>query len=276
MLSRVFELFDQGDIKGERANGGLGIGLSLVRTLAEMHGGAVHAYSGGLGKGSEFVVRLPMFAASLSADAPVAPTAPNPKRTIRTSRAVPSAMRDAATPDPARFVQRMRAGDQGALSELYQSTVGSVYAVAMAILKSTQDAEEIVCDTYAQAWRQSERFDADRSTPVGWLIMMCRSRALDRLRYNRSHGAAKTVALDSAKDLAEESLRPDELLALFHDGSRVQNALAALSPRRLELVGLAFFEGLSFPEMAARTGMPLGTVKSHVRRSLAELRRKLK
>jgi RNA polymerase sigma factor (sigma-70 family) len=182
--------------------------------------------------------------------------------------------RIASTLDAVSLVQRMRRGDQLALEELYDSTVGSVYSLALAFLKSAEDAEEVVCDTYAQAWRQSERFDAQRAAPIGWLLTMCRGRALDRLRHNRSRRTARMVPLETV-ELAHDALTPEDLLSLFHDGSRVQRALAALSPRRLELVGLAFFEGLPYPEIAERTGLPIGTVKSHVRRALAQLRREL-
>jgi RNA polymerase sigma factor (sigma-70 family) len=198
------------------------------------------------------------------------PTVPRP-------RPVPSLRVPAvnAEDNSASLLRRMRSGDQGALAELYGCTVDSVYALAQAILKSAEDAEEVVCDTYAQAWRQSERFDPERASPIGWLMMMCRSRAIDRLRQNRSRGSARTVALESVRDLTHDSITPGDLLSLFHHGSRVQGALASLSPQRLHLVSLAFFEGLSFPELAERTGMPLGTVKSHVRRALVELRRTL-
>jgi len=181
----------------------------------------------------------------------------------------------AAASDAASLLRRMRWGDQQAFEALYDCTVGSVYAFARAILKNPEDAEEVVCDTYAQAWRQSERFDPERASPIGWLMMMCRSRAIDRLRHNRRRGSARTVALESVCEPANDALTPEELLSLFHHGSRLQGALASLSPQRLKLVGLAFFEGLSFPEMADRTAMPLGTVKSHIRRALVELRRKL-
>jgi Sigma-70 region 2/GAF domain len=72
--------------------------------------------------------------------------------------------------EPVSLLRRMRRGDQRALEELYDCTVGSVYAIALAILKSREDAEEVVCDTYARAWRQSDRFDADRASPLGWLM----------------------------------------------------------------------------------------------------------
>jgi RNA polymerase sigma factor (sigma-70 family) len=105
--------------------------------------------------------------------------------------------------------------------------------------------------------------------------MICRCRAIDRLRQNHRRGSARTVALESVHEAVDNGLTPEELLSLFHDGSRVRAALAALNPQRLQLVGLAFFEGLSSTEMAERTGMPLGTVKSHIRRALIELRRQL-
>jgi RNA polymerase sigma factor (sigma-70 family) len=329
MLLRVFDPFVQRDISSKRARGGLGIGLSLVRRLVELHGGTVKAYSEGRGKGSEFQIRLPVSSVdqtteattfAQSTDGPsrldgqgLPASVPNRRFGVAPARlgltngdplggsprtivprpgsvaALRGLARDgrnntvngssqvnvASASDPASLLQRMRWGDQCALEELYDCTVGSVYALAKAILKSSEDAEEVVCDTYARAWRQSERFDPERASPIGWLMMMCRSGAIDRLRHNRSRGSARTVALESVCELANDALTPQELLSLFHDGSRVQQALAALSPQRLKVVGLAFFEGLSFPEIAERTGMPLGTVKSHIRRGLAELRRKL-
>jgi len=201
---------------------------------------------------------------------------PTPARGAARTTATRSSQRAVApASDCESLLRRMRWGDQCAFAELYDHTAKCVYALAWTILKSAEDAEEVVCDTYAQAWRQSERFDAERASPIGWLLMICRGRAIDRLRHNRHRGAARTVALDSVCEPAHDSSTPEELLSLFHDGSRVQEALGALSPARLMLVQLAFFEGLSVPEMAERTGMPLGTVKSHIRRALIDLRRRL-
>jgi RNA polymerase sigma factor (sigma-70 family) len=224
-------------------------------------------------------------ACALSTDEPLLFEGPGVPAAVRDSRTrltrsgpVPLPARtacDAPAADATGLLRRMRSGDQRALQELYDCTVGSVYALALAILKSREDAEEVVCDTYARAWSQSERFDAERSSPLGWLMMMCRSHAIDRLRHNRARGSARTVALEQVCELANDAITQEELLSLFHNGSRVQRALATLSPQRLKLVGLAFFEGLSAPEMAERTGMPIGTVKSHIRRALVELRRTL-
>jgi RNA polymerase sigma-70 factor (ECF subfamily) len=139
-------------------------------------------------------------------------------------------------------------------------------------LRNSEDAEEVVCDTFAQAWSQSEKFDSDLASPIGWLMMMCRTRAIDRLRQNSSRRSPTAITLRSAFGFVDEPLSPDELLSLFQSNSRVRQTVEALRPQRLQLVGLAFFEGLTFTEVAQRVGMPLGTVKSHIRRALAELR----
>ncbi len=166
----------------------------------------------------------------------------------------------------------MAAGQQQALEQLYDATVGKVYALALRILRNAADAEEIVCDTYSQAWESASQFDASRAAALGWLLMICRSRALDRLRQMRSRGSRSSVDLDAAGELADSGPAAEDLLSAMQEGSRVRSALAALSDERRKLVSLAFFEGLSHQEIADRTGLPLGTVKSHVRRALTTLR----
>ena len=174
--------------------------------------------------------------------------------------------------ETASLLRRMQSGDQYALKELYDSTARVVYALARSILRNSEDAEEVVCDTYAQAWSQSEKFNAELASPIGWLMMMCRTRAIDRLRHNGSRRAPTAIAQKSAFDLVNEPPLPDELLSLFQSNSRVRQAVQTLRPQRLQLVALAFFDGLTFTEVAQHVGMPLGTVKSHIRRALSELR----
>ncbi len=178
-----------------------------------------------------------------------------------------------ATPaalDLDQLVGEMRAGRQHALETLYDATVGKVFALALRLMRNPADAEEVVCDTYAQAWARAAAFDPSRANALGWLLMICRSRALDRLRQLRAD--AGRADLEAIADLADEGPQPEELLSMLQEGTRVHKALAALSPERQQLVGLAFLKGLSHQEIADRTGMPLGTVKSHVRRALAEMR----
>lgn len=175
-----------------------------------------------------------------------------------------------AASDLDRLVGEMGAGRQQALETLYDATVGKVYGFALRLMRNPADAEEIVCDTYAQAWAKAGAFDPLRANALGWLLMICRSRALDRLRQLRSD--AGRMDMETIAELADEGPQPEELLSMLQEGTRVHVALAALSPERQQLVGMAFLKGLSHQEIADRTGLPLGTVKSHVRRALAEMR----
>ena len=172
------------------------------------------------------------------------------------------------------LVERMRIGQERALEELYDATVGKLYALASAILRSPEEAEEIVCETYAYAWANAARFDATRASALGWLLMLCRSRALDRCRQRRANGNALDVVA-SSEAAAGSTDQPYEILSLMQQRTRVHAALAQLTPERRQLVSLAFLHGMSHQEIAHATRLPLGTVKSHVRRALTQLRESL-
>ena len=176
--------------------------------------------------------------------------------------------------DLAALVERMRAGQERALEELYDVTVGKLYALASTILRSAEDTEEIVCDTYAYAWANAARFDATRANALGWLLMLCRSRALDRLRQRRTNAHAADLAALKESD-SSSSDQPYDVLSLMQQRSRIHTALSQLTPERRYLVSLAFLQGLSHQQIADATRLPLGTVKSHVRRALTQLREAL-
>lgn len=178
-----------------------------------------------------------------------------------------------AVPDLAQLVEAMLRGDQRALESLYEMTVGKLYTLASAILRSVEDAEEVVCMTYAYAWANAARYDSRRGNVLGWLLMVCRSRALDRLRQ-RQAGNVTTVAAN-LENIEAEGDRPDDILSLMQQHSRVRVALSRLTPERRRLVSLAFLQGLSHQEIAQATGMALGTVKSHLRRALTQMREEL-
>jgi RNA polymerase sigma factor (sigma-70 family) len=174
----------------------------------------------------------------------------------------------------AALVEQMRIGQERALEELYDATVGKLYALASAILRSAEDTEEVVCETYAYAWANASRFDATRANPLGWLLMLCRSRALDRLRQRRATASALDIAAASENDSSSTD-QPFDILSLMQQRSSVHAALSQLTPERRHLVSLAFLQGLSHQEIADVTRLPLGTVKSHVRRALTQLREAL-
>ena len=180
----------------------------------------------------------------------------------------------AAVRNLATLVEQMRIGQERALEELYDATVGKLYALASAILRSAEDTEEIVCETYAYAWANASRFDASRANALGWLLMLCRSRALDRLRQRRATANALDIAAMRHADNSGAD-QPFDVLSLMQQRSKVHAALSQLTPERRHLVSLAFLQGLSHQEIADVTRLPLGTVKSHVRRALTQLREAL-
>jgi RNA polymerase sigma-70 factor (ECF subfamily) len=171
------------------------------------------------------------------------------------------------------LIEEMRHGNEQALESLYDATVGKLYALAAAILRQAQDAEDVVCATYAHAWETAAQFDPARASALGWLMMLCRSRALDQLRKRKTQSALLADVLMNETD--SNAAPPEDLLALVQENSRVHAALAELSEERRRLVSLSFLRGLTHAEIAELTGMPLGSVKSHVRRALTQLREHL-
>ncbi len=170
------------------------------------------------------------------------------------------------------LVRAMAAGDANALSGIYEQTVAQVFAIARAILRSKEDAEEIVCDVYTNAWAGAAKYDASRGSVMAWLAVMARNRAIDRLRQRREHLSLDDSQHEAlARSIQAEALGPEEVLANFQSGSAVRAALESLTPQRRLLLGLAFFQDMSHQDIADALGMPLGTVKSHVRRALGVL-----
>ncbi len=170
------------------------------------------------------------------------------------------------------LVDAMAAGNDAALSVLYQHTVSKVFAIACGVLRSKEDAEEVVCDVYTHAWLRAGSFDAGRGSVMAWLAVMARNRARDRLRQRR-----ELASLDDGRSDADgaplmiDALGPEQILARFQSGTALYCALKSLTAQRRQLLSLAFFQGLSHREIADAVGLPLGTVKSHVRRALATL-----
>jgi RNA polymerase sigma-70 factor (ECF subfamily) len=160
-----------------------------------------------------------------------------------------------------RLLQRLAAGDAGALAEFFDRHAGLVNALALRILRDGADAEDVVQEVFLQAWRQAERFDPRRGTIEAWLCTIARTRALDRLRRKASRRE------DPAEAAPAPTLgpRPVETLA-------VRDALRSLSPDQRHALELAYYEGLTQSEIAARLQVPLGTIKTRIRTGLMRLR----
>lgn len=183
----------------------------------------------------------------------------------------------AREPDPAELAQlldRIGERDQEALGRLYDLTLSRVYGLVLRIVREPMAAEEIVEDVYFAVWQQAGRYDPARGRPLGWLLIMARSRALDSLR-RRDPALSHPEPQDLLEFEPSAALSGPELIDAARDSVRLHDALGRLDPVPRQMVALAFFRGLSHEEIAAQTSLPLGTVKSQIRRALATLRRVL-
>lgn len=167
-------------------------------------------------------------------------------------------------------MDRMATGDASALGELYDAHARSVYSLALRILGDSSDAEEVVQDVFTQAWRQAARYDPRRATIIGWLLMMTRSRSLDRLRAR--HARPDRTIATPLPDLASADPGQEADALTAEDVERVRVALNRLGDAARAPIELAYYEGLSQSAIAERLGQPLGTVKTRMRTALSQLR----
>lgn len=167
----------------------------------------------------------------------------------------------------AELVQRVHAGDEQAFEELYHHTVDRVFGLVRRMLASPADAEEVTEDVYVYLWKHAGRFDRDRGTVMSWLFTLAHSRAIDRLRaLRRQARTGQALAAEPAElEAAEDAL---EALA----GARLHEMIAALPETQRQVLTLAYFRGLSHQEIANALTLSLGTVKTHLRRTLMTLR----
>ena len=172
------------------------------------------------------------------------------------------------------LVARIAQCDQKALAALYDATSSRVFGLARGITRNLQCAEEVTEDVYWQVWRQALRFDRQRGPVMAWLLTFARSRALDHLR--RADGALTHPEPESLVDDPNDADdNPAQLLSLAQRDRCLQSALDRLDPLPRQLLSLAFYRGLTHEEISEQEHIPLGTVKSHIRRALIGLRKVL-
>lgn len=168
------------------------------------------------------------------------------------------------------WLLRMANGDKRALGDFYDATLGNCYGLALRIVRDRGIAEDVVAETYLQIWRSARRFDAARGTPLAWLLMICRSRAIDQTRQ-RERAVASLEAARVHDEFANHD-DPSSLLIAMEQNTALHQALQALPELPRQILGLAFYRGLTHQEIAEYTGLPLGTVKSHIRRGQSRIR----
>ena len=182
--------------------------------------------------------------------------------------AVAGASRTAADDQVA--IEQMARGNQSALGELYDRHGRLIYSLALRVLRDQGDAEDVVQDVFLQAWREAARFDLTRGNVVAWLVMVTRSRSIDRLR--RRQARPQLAAKSEPDGRVDESPRVDVQMEWQSRAAEVRRALETLPLLQRVAVELAFFEGLTHAEIAEQLEVPLGTVKTRVRQGLLKMR----
>jgi len=174
------------------------------------------------------------------------------------------------------LLRGMAQKEEQALARLYDLYSSALFGCLLRILGQREEAEEVLLEVFWQAWEQADRYDPARGALFTWLFTIARSRALDRVRARQRQAATVEAA---AMEQRRSPVQPEnpEVNVLFRElRGQVQAALARLPGEQREAIALAYYEGLTQVEIAARTGTPLGTVKTRVRLGLLRLREMLK
>ncbi len=164
--------------------------------------------------------------------------------------------------------------DQAAFSVLFKLMSGRVHSLALRITGSAQLAEEVAEDALFQVWRQAPRFEPGRGTAKAWILTIVRSRALDARRSIPPFESREDYEAEKDADNQGHDELPD-LLSAIEENHLLHNALENLEPLPRQLIALSFFRGLSHEEISSQANLPLGTVKSHLRRAVINLREAL-
>jgi RNA polymerase sigma-70 factor (ECF subfamily) len=170
-------------------------------------------------------------------------------------------------------LRRLALGDQASAAGLYDRHARPVYSLIFRIVGDEGESEDALQDVFAQAFRQAGRYDVSRGPVAAWLLMMARSRSIDRLRARRARPEAQTSDAEHAMDEMPGS-QPDAASAMLDEeqARMVQRALSALPLIQRVAIELAYYDGLSHREIAERLEEPLGTVKTRIRLGLLKLR----
>jgi RNA polymerase sigma-70 factor (ECF subfamily) len=175
--------------------------------------------------------------------------------------------------DDVKLVERIASGDADALGELYDRYGRVAFGVVYRMLPGPEAAEEVAQDAFHAVWRQARSYRPHRGSVRTWLLAICRNAAID-WRRTRGKRLEREVTIEAAADLLSDA-RVDERVVSAARAERVRKVVGELPKEQREVLALAFWGGYSQTEIAARTGTPLGTVKSRVRLAMNKLRESL-
>lgn len=167
------------------------------------------------------------------------------------------------------LIRKISRGCESALGKLYDRMISQVFGLALKILRSRAEADEVTLDVFKQIWDKAYDYTPERGTPSAWLITLTRSRAIDKLRSDMRRRSLQDTLHD---DIPADTDPPDETAETREKRAFIEKALSELPPKQRESIELAYFHGLTQTEISAHMNEPLGTVKSWMRAGMMRLR----
>jgi RNA polymerase sigma-70 factor (ECF subfamily) len=168
------------------------------------------------------------------------------------------------------LLRDIAAGDQSALAEFYDRHAPRTLGLLLHWLRQRSDAEDVLQEVFWQVWRRADQYDAFRASPVGWLVLLARSRSLDHLRQRQTKGLLELSLEPATRD------DPHDHLELGESSARLRQALTLLPDEQRRAVVLAFYDGLTYEQVARREAVPVGTAKTRIRLGIRRLRLELR
>ncbi len=158
-------------------------------------------------------------------------------------------------------LQRVGRGDQAALRYVYDQTSAKLFGVCVRILQDKNEAEDVLQEVYVTVWRKASVFDPGISSPITWLVALARNRSIDQLR-----------SLETADEVQDSTPLAIDLVQAGQEIQRLETCVNELEPDHAQHVRKAFMSGLTYQTLAEQAGVPLGTMKSWIRRALIRLK----
>ena len=166
------------------------------------------------------------------------------------------------------ILKRIADGDRSAVQDCLDKYGGLVWSIARKMLRNTDDAEDAVQEIFVDIWKNANRFDEARASETTFVAMLARRRLIDRIRYS-----TRRITADSLDDvLLEPFTSSDQQMQMAAEASQAAEAMRSLRPEQQQVLRLSIIQGMSHQEISEATGMPLGTVKTHARRGLLQVR----
>ncbi|MGE5260396.1 MAG: sigma-70 family RNA polymerase sigma factor [Actinomycetota bacterium] len=167
-------------------------------------------------------------------------------------------------------IRRAASGDRAALRLIYDETAAKLFGVCLRILHDRSEAEDVLQEVYLTVWRKAGGFDESKASPITWLVAIARNRAIDRMRS--SGISRRSEPIEVAETVLDPSPLAEEVVVSKQEQARLATCLDELEPRQADAIRQAFIGGATYEELARARNVPLGTIKSLIRRGLAKLR----